>query len=87
VGVEFGRCYESRVEVRIDELKVSFIDVENLKKNKRATGRLQDLADIENLGGEVLWVRPRLIKACTGATEVSFIIMANAARRPADAER
>jgi len=52
VGVEFGRCYESRVEVKIDELKVSFIDVENLKKNKTATGRLQDLADVENLGGE-----------------------------------
>jgi hypothetical protein len=26
-----------------------FIDIENLKKNKRATGRPQDLADAENL--------------------------------------
>jgi hypothetical protein len=52
VGVEFGRCYEMRVEVSIDEVKVNFIDVENLKKNKKAAGRLQDLADVENLGGE-----------------------------------
>ena len=52
VGVEFRSCYEARVEVRIDELKVSFIDVESLKKNKKASGRLQDLADVENLGGE-----------------------------------
>jgi hypothetical protein len=28
---------------------VSFIDLENLKKNKRASGRHQDLADLENL--------------------------------------
>ncbi len=28
---------------------VNFIDLENLKRNKRATGRLQDLADLENL--------------------------------------
>lgn len=28
---------------------IHFIDLENLKKNKRATGRLQDLADLENL--------------------------------------
>jgi hypothetical protein len=28
---------------------IDFIDIENLKKNKRATGRPQDLADAENL--------------------------------------
>ena len=27
----------------------NFIDLENLKKNKQATGRLQDLADLEQL--------------------------------------
>lgn len=48
-GVEFGRCYASRVEVEIEGVVVSFIDLENLKKNKRASGRLQDLADVENL--------------------------------------
>jgi hypothetical protein len=28
---------------------VNFIDLENLKKNKQASGRHQDLADLENL--------------------------------------
>jgi hypothetical protein len=47
--VEFETCYASRVEVRLDELPVNFIDLENLKQNKRASGRHQDLADLEKL--------------------------------------
>ena len=50
LGIEFSSCYESRVEAEIDGAKVYFIDLENLKKNKRATGRAQDLADLEKLG-------------------------------------
>jgi len=48
-GVDFRECYESRIEVEIEGVKVNFIDLENLKRSKRACGRLQDLADIENL--------------------------------------
>ncbi len=48
-GVDFNRCYESRVKIKIDDVEVDFIDVANLKLNKRATGRLQDLADIQAL--------------------------------------
>lgn len=48
-GVDFERCYASRVEVEIDNVKLNFIDLENLKRSKRAAGRLQDLADLENL--------------------------------------
>ena len=48
-GVEFQTCYLSRIEVKIDDIIVNFIDLENLKKNKKASGRLQDLADLENL--------------------------------------
>jgi hypothetical protein len=48
-GVDFESCYVSCVEVVIDEVTVNFIDLDNLKKNKRAAGRLQDLADLENL--------------------------------------
>lgn len=48
-GVDFETCYASRVEVIIEDVKVNFIDLENLKKNKQASGRLQDLADLENL--------------------------------------
>jgi hypothetical protein len=49
-GVEFGGSYEKRVEVEVEGVTVNFIDLENLRKNKRATGRLQDLADLERLG-------------------------------------
>jgi len=48
-GVEFASCYEARVQAIIDGVFIQFIDLENLKKNKKATGRHQDLADIENL--------------------------------------
>lgn len=48
-GVEFESCYASRIEIQLDEVSVNFIDLDNLKRNKRAAGRLQDLADLENL--------------------------------------
>lgn len=48
-GVDFKSCYAARVAVEIDGVEVSFIDLENLKKSKKASGRLQDLADLENL--------------------------------------
>lgn len=48
-GVDFATCYRARVRVKVDEIAVNFIDLKNLKKNKRAVGRLQDLADVENL--------------------------------------
>lgn len=48
-GIEFSDCYPSRVTINMDGVEVNFIDLENLKKNKRATGRHQDLADLEKL--------------------------------------
>ncbi|KYC40492.1 hypothetical protein WA1_25555 [Scytonema hofmannii PCC 7110] len=48
-GVSFENCYPLRLEVIIDNIVVNFIDLENLRKNKEASGRLQDLADLENL--------------------------------------
>ena len=48
-GVEFGECYDERVVVEIDGVAVNFIDLENLRRNKLASGRYQDLADLENL--------------------------------------
>ena len=47
--LNFEGCYNTRVEVEIQGLRINFIDIENLKRNKRATGRPQDLADAENL--------------------------------------
>jgi hypothetical protein len=37
------------LSVEIDGVKVDFIDLESLRKNKKATGRFQDLADLEKL--------------------------------------
>lgn len=48
-GVDFSECYTARAVVEVDGISVNFIDLENLKKNKKATGRHQDLADLENL--------------------------------------
>ena len=48
-GVDFAVCYPLRVEIELDNIRVNFIDLENLKKNKLASGRHQDLADVENL--------------------------------------
>jgi predicted nucleotidyltransferase len=48
-GVDFESCYQTRTTVSIDGVSVNFIDLTNLKKNKHATGRYQDLADLENL--------------------------------------
>jgi len=48
-GVEFSECYNNKQTVVIDSVAVNFISLEDLKKNKKASGRYQDLADIENL--------------------------------------
>ena len=48
-GIEFDACYPSRMEIDIEGVRVNFIDLENLKRNKKASGRYQDLADLENL--------------------------------------
>lgn len=49
-GVHFEECYNARIAVEIDDITADFIDLENLKKNKRASGRHSDLADLEKLG-------------------------------------
>ena len=48
-GINFSECYNSRQTAEFDGVKIAFVDIENLKTNKRASGRLQDLADVENL--------------------------------------
>ena len=48
-GVAFGECYSGRVEDELDGVPVKIISLEQLKKNKRASGRHQDLADLEEL--------------------------------------
>jgi hypothetical protein len=48
-GVDFSECYGAKVQILIGETPVNFINLEDLKKNKKASGRHQDLADLENL--------------------------------------
>jgi hypothetical protein len=48
-GIDFHTCYNTKINLEFDNITVSFIDLDNLKKNKKASGRLQDLADLENL--------------------------------------
>ena len=48
-GVRFEDCWPDRVEVDLAGTTAAFIDVDNLIRNKRASGRLQDLADAEAL--------------------------------------
>lgn len=49
-GVEFDDAYEHRTVVRIGDVEVPVIGRAELRRNKLATGRLRDLADIEDLG-------------------------------------
>ncbi len=48
-GLVFDECYSCKVVVVIDGVKLYFIDIVNLRVNKKSTGRSQDLADLENL--------------------------------------
>lgn len=48
-GVEFDECYRTRIVDTLDGVEVSLIDLEHLKKNKKASGRAKDIADLENL--------------------------------------
>jgi hypothetical protein len=48
-GVEFDECYASRIVDTLDGVEINIIDLPHLKANKKAAGRLKDLADLENL--------------------------------------
>jgi hypothetical protein len=48
-GVEFDECFQTRIVDNLDGVEVNLIDLEHLKKNKKASGRTKDIADLENL--------------------------------------
>ncbi len=48
-GVTFSACYAARIEAEIDGVIVNVIDLDNLRANKLASGRLKDLNDLQNL--------------------------------------
>ena len=51
-GVAFDDSYAARQEIPIENVSVSFIGLGQLRKNKKASGRHQDLADLEHLREE-----------------------------------
>jgi predicted nucleotidyltransferase len=48
-GVEFRDCFAERVVAELDGEQVNVISLKHLKANKKASGRHQDLVDLENL--------------------------------------
>lgn len=48
-GVDFAECHARCVRATLDGVIVPLISLDDLKLNKRASGRLKDLADLENL--------------------------------------
>lgn len=51
-GVAFDDCYDHRVEIDLGGTVVPFIGLEDLRRNKAASGRSQDRADLEALAGD-----------------------------------
>ncbi|MGJ8652608.1 MAG: hypothetical protein ACSHX8_05000 [Opitutaceae bacterium] len=49
-GIDFTASYPNKVIIEADGIEIPFIGYEELIKNKRASGRLRDLADLEGLG-------------------------------------
>lgn len=52
-GLTFDEAWPSRVATRYADQPICVLSREALIKNKLASGRLQDLADVEQLGGTV----------------------------------
>ena len=48
-GLDFNKCYASRIELNINGTRINFIGLDDLKKNKELISRYQDLADLEHL--------------------------------------
>jgi hypothetical protein len=48
-GVEFDECYQTRIVDDLDGVEVNLINLENLKKNKKASGRIKDMVDFNKL--------------------------------------
>jgi len=49
-GVVFSECWPRRMEIVMDGVAIPVLGREDLMSNKKASGRLQDLADLEKLG-------------------------------------
>ena len=48
-GINFKSCYKRRQEINVDGIDISTISEIDLLKNKKASGREKDIADLRNL--------------------------------------
>jgi predicted nucleotidyltransferase len=48
-GVNFADAYTNRIDVDLDGLRVPFLSLDDLLKNKRASARNKDLIDVDEL--------------------------------------
>lgn len=48
-GVSFEEAFDNRLSTQVDDLPIMYIGLAELIKNKIATGRKQDIADVESL--------------------------------------
>lgn len=48
-GIDFEDCFERRIEAELDGVGVKFLSLQDLIASKKKAGRLQDLADAEQL--------------------------------------
>jgi hypothetical protein len=48
-GVEFEEAYRNKVTVKKEGVRIDYISRNDFIKNKKASGRLKDLADIESI--------------------------------------
>ena len=58
-GVGFEECYRHRRVKKFRGLKINFIALKQLLRNKRASGRQKDLADVEALASKSKKRKPR----------------------------
>lgn len=48
-GLEFNTAYKNKVFFKVEDLEIPTISLEDLKTNKKASGRSKDKDDLENL--------------------------------------
>jgi hypothetical protein len=48
-GIEFGEAHDARTETVVDGVRIPFVSLAHLIRNKRATGRAKDKLDADRL--------------------------------------
>jgi len=48
-GINIDDCYQRKMIITVDDIEINVISIEDLIKNKRASGRTSDIADAEKL--------------------------------------